>query len=261
MTFLISSCYTPKDIVYFQDAQIDSLMAVSSASALKLKEGDKINIVVNSKTPELETMFNLRSPRYILGASYLPQRRLENENGNATGRIGYYTVDNNGNIDFPVLGDIRVAGLTRFEVGEMIEQTLKEKEFVNDPHITVEYVNMSVTVLGEVKKTGQYSIDRDRYTVLDAIADAGDLTITGKRPNVTILRKENGALKRYNINLNNQKETVSSPGYYLQQNDVVYVEPNKKKKLSSTVAGATIYRPALWISLASLLIAIYKLAF
>lgn len=261
MTFLISSCYTPKNVAYFQDATLDSIMAINSASAFKLKEGDKINIVVNSKNPEMEALFNLRFTKNILGASHQLQRRAESENSHGGGRIGYYTVDSNGNIDFPILGEVHVSGLTRLEVGEMIEQDLKTKELVNDAVVTVEYVNISITVLGDVKKSGQYDINKDKYTILDAIADAGDLTITGKRLNVAVLRNENGNLRRYNINLNNRKETITSPGYFLQQNDIVYVEPNKMHKLSSKTGATSFYRPALWISFASLLVAIYRLAF
>ena len=168
----------------------------------------------------------------------------------------YYTVDSKGNIDFPVLGTVHVANLSREQVAEKIKKALIDASLVKDPVVTVGLSNLHYSVMGEVNHPGQFAIEDEKVTILDAISNAGDLTITGVRDDVMVLRQENGHQKIYKINLCSGKDVFSSPVYYLQQNDVVYVSPNDTKKRTSTVNGNTIQSTGFWLSVSSLAVAI-----
>ena len=167
-----------------------------------------------------------------------------------------YTVDSKGNIDFPVLGEIHIAGMTREEVAAYIKKELQSHDLIKDPVVTVEYMNLSVAVMGEVNNPGRFSIDKDNLTILDALSQAGDLTIYGKREKVLVLRQEEEKQRVYGVNLCSAEHLYTSPAYYLQQNDVVYVEPNATKARQSTVNGNNVRSTSFWISLASLLTSI-----
>ena len=151
--------------------------------------------------------------------------------------------------------------MTREKVAAHIKQELQSRDLVKDPVVTVEFMNLSVDVMGEVNRPGRYSIDKDNITILDALSQAGDLTIYGKREKVLVLRNENGKQRVYGINLCSADHIYSSPAYYLQQNDVVYVEPNDTKARQSTVNGNNVRSTSFWISLASLLTTIGVLVF
>lgn len=170
--------------------------------------------------------------------------------------VSGYTVDLQGNIDFPVLGKVHVADMTREEVAVLIKSELQSRDLIKDPVVTVEYMNLSISVMGEVNRPGRYNIDKDHLTILDALSQAGDLTIFGKREKVLVLRNEDGKQRVYGINLCSAEHLYTSPVYYLQQNDVVYVEPNDTKARQSTVNGNNVRSTSFWISLASLLTSI-----
>ena len=246
---ILSSCGASKDVVYFQDLgpnQTEIKLPVSQA--ITIKPEDKISIIVNSRDPQLTDMFNLPYVTRQLGQSL----RTDYSAGTNSGISGY-TVDANGEIDFPVLGKIYVAGKTRQEIAEFIKSELVRDNLVKDPVVTVEFMNLCVSVLGEVNSPGRFAIDRDRVTILDALSMAGDLTIYGNRSNVLVLRQEGGTQRVYTINLTSGRQVYSSPAYFLQQNDVVYVEPNEMKARQSTVNGNNVRSTSFWISLASLL--------
>ncbi|MDR0657947.1 MAG: polysaccharide export protein, partial [Mediterranea sp.] len=143
--------------------------------------------------------------------------------------------------------------MSREEVAAFIKETLKSGNLINDPVVTVEFMNLSVSVMGEVNNPGRYNIDKDNITILDALSMAGDLTIHGIREKVLVQRNENGVQRTYEVNLCSAEQLYSSPVYYLQQNDVLYVEPNATKARQSTVNGNNIRSTSFWISLASLL--------
>ena len=166
-----------------------------------------------------------------------------------------------GEIDFPVLGKIAVAGMKREEIADYIKQRLMEENLVKDPVVTVEFANLCISVLGEVNNPGRFSIDRDRLTILDALSLAGDLTIYGNRSKVLVLRQEGEVQRVYGLNLTSGEHIYTSPAYYLQQNDVVYVEPNAVKARQSTVNGNNVRSTSFWISLASLLTSVAILVF
>lgn len=235
---VLSACGAPQQIAYFQDfnQNPDTLINLKSA-VITAKPTDKLYIGVKSKDPQISQLFNLT--------------------GTATTSTGvkdayYYTVDSKGNIDFPVLGTLHVAGRTREQIAEEIKKVLVERNLVKDPVVTVSLTNLHYSVMGEVARPGQYEIEDEKVTILDALSKAGDLTIYGTREDVMVLRQENGHQKIYKINLCSGNSVFNSPVYYLQQNDVVYISPNKTKARQSTVNGNNVRSTGFWISLASL---------
>jgi polysaccharide export outer membrane protein len=164
----------------------------------------------------------------------------------APSSIGYL-IDENGNIEFPILGKIKLAGLTRIQATELLKEKLKV--YISNPIVNIQILNFKITVLGEVKNPGTFTIPNERITLFEAIGLAGDLNITGVRKNVLVIREENGVKKEYRVNLNS-KTALNSPVYYLNQNDLVYVEPNQAKSNSALISSAS----GVFISVASLLI-------
>lgn len=256
--FLLSSCGASKEVLYFQDLEPGkSEIMVSEVRAITVRPEDKISIIVNSRDPQLTDLFNLPYVSRQLGQSLRTNGiTVSNNQG-----VSAYTVDTDGEIDFPVLGKMYVAGMKREEIAEYIKNELIKENLVKDPVVTVEFANLCISVLGEVNNPGRFSIDRDRLTVLDALSMAGDLTIYGNRSKVMVLRQEGDVQRVYGINLTSGEQVYTSPAYYLQQNDVVYVEPNNMKARQSTVNGNNVRSTSFWISLASLLTSIGILIF
>lgn len=247
---LLSSCATPKEVVYFQDLQqTDGTLAAVQAKEIRVRPDDKISIIVNSRDPQLTDLFNLPYVSRQLGQTL---RSVTSTYGQSQGVSGY-TVDSDGNIDFPVLGKIHVEGMTREEIGRCIKDELVGQDLVKDPVVTVEFMNLTVSVMGEVAKPGRYAIERDRITILDALSMAGDLTIYGRRDAVMVQRMEGDTLQVYQLNLVSGQDVYNSPAFYLQQNDLVYVAPNDVKVRESTVNGNNIRSTSFWISLGSML--------
>lgn len=252
------SCSAPSQVTYFQDLRPgESEQKVVAATEIKVRPGDKLSIIVNSRDPQLTQLFNLPYVGQQIGQGVVTANATS---GNSQGVSGY-TVDEQGMIDFPVLGKIEIAGKNREEIAAFIKEELLAKNLVKDPVVTVEYMNLCISVLGEVAKPGRYSIDRDKVTVLDAISMAGDLTIYGKREKVLVLREEEGVQHVYGINLCSAEHLYTSPVYYLRQNDVVYVEPNNVRARQATVNGNNVRSTSFWISLASLLTTVAVLVF
>lgn len=259
---ILCACATPMDIAYFQDAAALDGMALQQEQQFRLRPEDKINIVVNSSNPMLEQQFTLSAATKasnVLGAEVAPITSAGSSSGSSQALA--YTVDEQGTIDFPILGKIRVAGMTRGEVAAYIKERLIARELVSDPIVTVEYVNLSVRVMGEVAKPGNISITKDHFTILDALTQAGDLTITGDRRTVMVNRHVDGVNKVYYVDLTNMQQTLLSPAYYLEQNDLVYVSPNDKRKRESRGEGNAFQTPGLWLSIASFLTTLAVLIF
>lgn len=241
MLLFVASCSTQKQVPYFQDLKEKESVKIAPPQDIRLKPGDQVTIHVNSKDPELALPLNLTFANNNMGSN---NTRLA------------YTVDERGYIDFPTLGEIHVEGKTRDEVAKHIKGIILEKKLVLDPVVIVDFYNQQVSVIGEVNAPGKYDIDKDRFTVLDALALAGDLTIQGKRENITVLREEFGSQKAYTLNLNDAAQLHASPAYYLQQNDIVYVEPNTAKAGASSINGNTVRSVSFWFSVASLALTI-----
>ncbi len=241
------SCRTPKDVTYFQDGIDGAQIEIATPTDIKVQPDDRLSILVNSKDPALASLFNI----------YMPQQRVVTPgitiqtNRGSVNEVASYVVDSYGNIQFPVLGTIHIGGMRRQEVAEYIQNELIRQNLVKDPTVIVDFLNHSVLVMGDVTRPGRVTFDRDRYTVLDAISDAGDLTINGKRTDVKVMRNENGRQKVYELDLTKGDQVMGSPAFYLQQNDVIYVSPNDVKKRTTTANGNSVLTPSFWISIAS----------
>ena len=250
LLLMLSSCDVSKRITYFQDIQ-DYQVATGKEEQptpeIRLRPEDKISIIVNTKVPELTTLFNLPYTARILGQS---SEYLGSSNQGCSG----YIIKADGTIDFPVLGMVQAAGKTRDELAGYIKSELINRNLVNDPVVTVEFINLQFSVMGEVKVPGTYMITRDHITLLDALSMAGDLNINGRRDNVLVLRPDaSGKLIAYMVDMRSFDNVKNSPAYYIHQNDYIYVEPNKKRANESTVNANTVQSASFWISVVSLL--------
>lgn len=251
---LLASCSTPKNITYFQELNSGTLTTASKVLDIKVRPEDKLSIVVSTQDPALSQLFNLVTAQNRLGDSSTSGTSSSN------GQVSYYTVDSSGDINFPVVGKIHIAGLTREQVAEKIVEELTSRNLVKDPIVTVEFANARVAVLGEVSSPGRYNFNEDHLTIIDAIAMAGDLTVNGQRDNVLVMRMNSeGVQEAHRVSLLNAHELASSPVYYLQQDDVIYVEPNDKKKRETTPNGNTPYTPSFWVSMGSFAVTIATL--
>ena len=241
---MFASCGQVKNIAYFQDKALDHPEEIDKHGGIVIQPKDMISIVVSSRNPELSTMFNLPVVNYQAGS--------ETVSTGGQQRLLGYVVDNDGYIDFPVLGTMKVAGMTRWELSEYIKDTLLKKGYLNDAVVTVEFMNFKVSVLGEVNNPGTYTIEGDKVTILEALSMAKDLTIYGQRDQVYVIREENGNRTIYKMDLRST-DLFDSPAYFLKQNDIIYVQPNKVKAGQSTVNENNLKSVGLWISIASLL--------
>lgn len=251
LALLAGSCSSSKKISYFQDLTPGQENVIPNSSPIKLQPNDKLNIIVSTTDPRLNSLYNLPVASVRVGQN---NTGVNGANvNNSEGNVAPYTIDRQGNINFPVLGKLHIAGMTREELAEYVRQELISRDLAKNPIVTVDYLNLSVSVMGEVDAPGRYAINREDYTILDAISAAGDLTIFGKRNNIRVLREENGVQKVYAIDLSSGRDLTKSPVYYLQQNDVIYVEPNSTKARQSTPNGNSVLTPTFWISIASFL--------
>lgn len=223
LAFLIlSSCGSRKNIIYFQDEPLEGDVTMSEPKQLIYKPDDILTINVAALDPDTVRPFNLT---LVSGGT----TDVVNARGGLQQQT--YLVDYDGNIEFPVLGTLKIAGLTRTELTDMLTERISE--YVTDPIVNVRLANFTVTILGEVRNPGTFTIQDERITILEALGLADDLTIFGKRKNVLLVREIDGKKKYAKIDLTTVN-VVNSPVYYLQQNDVIYVEPNNAKIRSST---------------------------
>ena len=182
---LLTSCNTSKEIIYFQDIVVNQPETISGARDITVQPKDQISIMVSSKDPQLAALFNLTRVQYRAGSTDL-------RTGSNNGEISGYTLDDKGDIDFPIIGTLHIAGMTKSQIAALVKKRLMEENLVNDPVVTVEFMNLYFSVLGEVKTPGKYAITKDQITLLEAISMAGDLSIYGKRDAIFVIREENG---------------------------------------------------------------------
>jgi len=220
--FILSSCASRKNLVYFQDEPLEAGVLVSEPEQLIYKPDDILTINVSALDPETVRPFNLPVVSNNAGLGLNAQANLQ---------VQSYLVDYDGNIQFPVLGTIKVAGLTRTKLTSLLTERISA--YANDPIVNIRLANFTITIIGEVSQPGTFTIQDERITLLEALGMANDLTIFGERKNVLIIREIDGKKKFAQVDLTSIK-TVNSPVYYLQQNDVIYVEPNKAKIRSSS---------------------------
>lgn len=258
---MVASCSAPKNIAYFQD--VTETIVPVSASEVRVAPHDKLSIIVKSKDPALSSLFNLTVASDRLGLD-VPSSgtgsTLRSFSSTSEG-ISTYTVTPEGTIDFPVLGKLKIEGMTRSELAGFIKGELMGKELVKDPVVTVEFLNTGFSVMGEVNAAGRYDINKDQLNILEALSLAGDLTIQGQRENVAVVRTEKDGVHTYRVDLTNFVELTKSPAYYIKQGDVIYVEPNGVRKRQATVNGNNVLSASFWVSVASLLTSVAVLIF
>lgn len=235
---LVASCTTPKDIAYFQDRQPGTTQdVVINAVPFKVRPGDRLSIFVKSRKDELSQQFNLA--------------------GGAGGNSGYI-IDDNGEIDFPVLGKLKLAGKDRQEITTWLTDTLRNSGLVSDAIVMVDYTGLYVTVLGQ-SGGRRVNINKDKLTIFELIAECGDLDIDAKRKNILIIREEDGKRTQYEVDLTTMKNVYESPAYYVHQNDIVYIEPNNKTKRGSTVNGNLFQTWGFWTGITGMFMSVYSL--
>lgn len=245
MFLMLVSCKSRKDVVYLQDVVPLKQQEIEQRFEVYIHEDDLLAIMVNSKDPELALPFNMPMVSYQMGY-----------NNNYQQKVLGYLVDVNGDIDFPILGKLHVAGLTRLELRELIKNKLIEGDLIKDPVVTVQFLNYKVSVMGEVARPGSFNIQGDRITLLEALSMAGDLTIYGRRDRVAVIREKDGQRTILFHDLRSA-DVFTSPCYYLQQNDIVYVEPNRAKSEQSGINQNN--SVSVWLSAVSVLAAVASL--
>ena len=257
ISLILTGCKTPKDVAYFQDLT-DNTIIMPSSGEIKIEPNDKLSIVVKTLDPNVSSLFNLPVVAERMGeGSALSSGAGSLKSAFTTYQgVSKYTVSPQGTIDFPVLGELKVEGMTRNELAGFIKGELMGKDLAKDPVVTVEFINMGISILGAVKIPGQYDINQDKINVLEALAMAGDLTIMGQRSNIAVIREEGNEVKTYRVDLTNFKEMTESPVYYVKQGDIIYVEPNDMVKRQTTTNGNNVLSTSFWISVASLLTSI-----
>lgn len=244
LALCMTACHAPEKVVYLQDVESGKTIAPTAASDITVRPGDKISILVSSRSPELANLFNLAVPYRYVGTTGTSMSQSQ---------TALYTVDPKGEIDFPILGKILVAGKSRLEISTNIKEKLISEDLLKDAVVSVDFGNLTFSVLGEVASPGRYSFDKDRITLLEAITMARDLTIHGRRDNVLLVRTNvDGSKETFRVDLRDSKSLFDSPAYYVQQNDVIYVTPTEVRARQSTVNGNNVLSTSFWISLTSL---------
>lgn len=242
LSFFVFSCASKKDVTYYQDIDQLSKLENPASYETRLQPDDLLMIVVMAENPEVAAPFNL--PSVVL------QSTTEIENQQV--RMNSYLIDSKGFIQFPILGAIQLGGLTRTEAVDKMIKALEK--YISKPSINLRILNYKITVQGEVVQPGIHTITSERITLAEALSLSGDLTVYGKRDNILVIREENGKKQAARVDIT-KADFFNSPFYYLKQNDVVYVEPNKTKVNSSVVGPNT----AIVLSSISLLVTIIAL--
>lgn len=248
MAVFFTACTSTKKIIYLQDVVPLKQQEIEQKYEVIIHGDDLLAIMVNSRDPELAMPFNMPMVTFQLGTL----------GSSGQQRILGYLVDTNGDIDFPILGRIHAEGLTRMQLTELIKNKLIEGDLIKDPIVTVQFLNFKISVMGEVSRPGSFTISGDRITLLEALSMAGDLTIYGRRDRVGVIRENNGKRTILFHDLRSA-DIFNSPCYYLQQNDIVYVEPNKAKSGQSSINQNNSI--GVWVSVISLLTTIAVLIF
>jgi len=235
VTVMLSSCRTQRELVYISDAERDSAQRILATYANTIHTGDQLYIYVSSETMESVIPFNQETH---IEAVELSRRNMVGIEGNQVQdtynrrtqrNVSGYLVDQQGFITFPVLGKIQVAGIQHDSLETLIQQRLIVGEYITDPIVTVSPMNFRVSVVGEVRNPKELHITGERLTIFEALAMCGDITVYGLRDKVVVLREKNGNVTPIEIDLT-RKTLFDSEVYYLQRNDVVYVEANEKRK-------------------------------
>lgn len=243
----LGSCGSSKQIAYFQNADSLSYAASKGLFDAKIMPKDLLTITVSTTDPKAATPFNLSVTNTLNATGYL---------STGAGSLQTYLVDNDGFINFPVVGQLKVGGMTKRQCENYIrDKILPYMSKTENPIVTVKMASFKVTIAGEVKAPGVFNVDQEKISVIEALARAGDLTIYGKRGNVLLIREDaTGEKSVHRLNLNDAN-LINSPYYYLQQNDYLYVEPNSVQAKNSAIGSST----TIWISVVSILTSVASL--
>lgn len=242
---MLASCDTSNKVVYLQDMGDNEAETVATDRGILIQPKDVLSIIVTSKDAELASMFNLPLVNYQSNSETVA-------NSGGTNQLLGYAVDENGEINFPVIGKLKVAGMSRWDLQEKIKKELRDRDLLKDMVVSVEFQNFKISVLGEVTQPGSYRVEGDKVTILEALSMAKDLTVYGERDQVYVIREENQQRTIYKVDLRSS-DLFKSPAYYLKQNDIIYVRPNKVRAGQSTLNENSLKSVGLWISVASLL--------
>ena len=247
---LLSSCGSTKDVAYFQNATQVDLSASKVLYDARIMPKDELTITVSTTDPEAAIPFNM-----TVATPLTQNTRISSGSG---GQLQTYLVDNQGNIEFPIVGTVHLGGMTKLEAEQLIKTKIQPYMNANEtPIVTVRMSSYKVSVLGEVTRPGSFTVSKEKVSILEALALAGDLTIYGVRDNVQLIREDAAGEKSIHMLNLNDANIINSPYYYLQQNDIVYVTPNKVKAQNSSVGSMT----TLWFSATSILISLTSLLY
>lgn len=238
IAILFASCNAQERVLYLQGVESGSEIRIPANYVMRIKPLDQLTVVVNSKDPELALPFNTST-----GFSSVSGTQSTSITSNT---LQVLTVDSEGYLDMPVIGRIMCTGLSRDELAEKIQNMIIEGGYISDPKVNVRFAQLSISVLGEVNTPGHYNIQRDNITIFDALAMAKDMTIYGSREDVAVIREKDGKRIVTKLDLRSP-EIFNSPCYYLEQNDIVIVSPNKYKAATAEINQ----NRSFWISLAS----------
>ncbi len=255
------SCHSSQEVAYVSDAQRDSAQAILATYNTTIHSGDQLYIYVYSQTPEAALPFNQETHAYALELSQANNGAVgkhANQRAETYQNVTGYLVGQNGSIVFPILGEMAVAGLTQDSLCRKIQQMLIQGGYINDPVVTVTPMNFRVSVVGEVCTPQELHVTGDRLTILEAIAMCGDITMDGQREKVTVMRDVGGVATPIEVDLT-RKSLFDSQAYYLQANDIVYVEPTKLKKRKATRNEQWPRYVTFWVALASAVVNISRI--
>ena len=246
---MLASCGSQKDVPYFQNSESVDLSKSQYLYDARIMPKDQLTITVSTLDDQAAVPFNLTVPT--------PQS-ANNRSSYSQAMLQTYLVDNAGFINFPVIGQLKLGGLTKSEAEKMIEDKIRPYMAAEEnPIVTVRMTGYQISVIGEVARPGTFTVSREKISILEALAQAGDLTIYGQRKNVQLIREDATGKKSIYVFDLTDADIINSPYFYLQQNDVVYVTPNKVKAQNSSVGSMT----TLWFSATSILISLTSLLY
>lgn len=244
----LSACAPQTKVLYLQDVESGSVIELPDNYMIRIKPLDQLTVVVNGRNPELAVPFNSSTNYNSLAGAPTTSTSSTEDN------LQVLTVDDRGYLVMPIIGEIYCVGKTRHELAREIEAKIVEAGYMTEPSVNVRFADLTISVLGEVNKPGRYTINRDQISILEAIALAGDLTIYGLRDDIAVVREVDGKSVVTKLDIRSS-EIFSSPCYYLEQNDVVIVNPNKYRAATSEINQ----NRSFWISLASTAVAVATL--
>ena len=244
----ITSCKPPQDVIYFQDLTATHPIDLPEIQYVKAKHEDKLLINVHCRDEKIAQLFNVMGHGYYGGGGGGYSR-----GGGGMGvstDLHTYNVDINANIEFPVVGTIDVGGLTRQEIANRVRDILIEENLVKDPYVSCSFANDYFYTLGELGSS-IVQIPKDAYSIIEAVAQSGDLSINAERRKIRVIREVNGQLRNYEVDFTSAESVVNSPVYYVQQGDIIYAEMDIKTQYNTTLYGNTVRKPTFWMSLIS----------